>query len=497
MRGLDLVKKYALERTVQQMAALLGRGSDKTLVRFCSLAGRLCPTEMHRRQVRWVKQAFQDGHPCTRLARRVFQDTNRNVRAHLVKNLLINNSWAGWRKRREVLRDEGWFPPTLMVISPSMRCNLRCYGCYAGSYSRADDLEYGVIDRVLTEAKDLGIYFVTVSGGEPFFREDLLDLYEKHSDMVFHVYTNGTLIDDEMADRIIELGNVYPSISVEGFKEQTDARRGEGVWDKVMAAMDRLRERGGMFGFSGTVVRNNAEIMCTPELIDLLVEKGCYWGWWFVYIPIGRKPALELMPTPEQRDRLREWTLEIRRTRPIFVADFWNDGPLTKGCMAGGKKYFHINNRGDVEPCVFSHFAVDNMHDKSLREALQSDFFKHISSQIPYVDNVLRPCMIIDNPWVLREAVEKHGAYDTDGGGHSLLCEIAPDLDDYAHRWAELADRAWAEGYEWAREGGFFGEPVPDSTIEQADSEQRERPGRGAVPTVGTHAGGGSDSRGS
>jgi len=333
-------------------------------------------------------------------------------------------------------------------------------------YEKAPGLPYETVDRVLREAKELGIHFVTVSGGEPFFRDELLDLYQKHGDMVFHVYTNGTLIDDRMADRIIELGNVYPSISIEGFKQETDARRGEGVWDKVMAAMDRLRERGGMFGFSGTVVRGNAELMCRPELIDLLVEKGCYWGWWFVYIPIGREPSVELMPTPEQRDRLREWTLEIRRARPIFVADFWNDGPLTCGCMAGGKKYFHINNRGDVEPCVFTHFAVDNIHDKPLAEALQSGFFRHIASQIPYNENVLRPCMIIDNPWVLREAVERFGAYDTDGGGSSLLCELAPYLDDYAHRYGELADKAWARGYEWAKEGGLFGEPALGSAVE-------------------------------
>lgn len=485
MRGLELARRYALQQVVSQMTGLLARGSDRTLARFCSLAHRMCPSDMHRRQVSWLKEAFQQGHPCTRLAKRVLQDTHPNVRSHLVNGLFVNNGWVGWRRRKEIQRDEGWFPPALMVISPTMRCNLRCYGCYAGSYSKADDLEYEVLDRVLEEAKELGLYFITVSGGEPFYREDLLDLYEKHSDMAFHVYTNGTLIDDATADRLIELGNVYPSISVEGFRDQTDARRGEGVWDKVMAAMDRLRERGGLFGFSGTVVRGNVDTMCSPELIDLLVEKGCFWGWWFVYIPIGREPALELMPLPEQRDRLREWTLEIRRTRPIFVADFWNDGPLTHGCMAGGKRYLHINNRGDVEPCVFAHFAVDNIHDVPLREALNSGFFRDIRSQIPYHPNVLRPCMIIDNPHVLREAVEKHGAYDTDGGGHSLLCQLAPYLDDYAERYGVLADKAWAEGYEWAKEGGFFGEPDASSPVEHGDSEHLQRPGPSAVPSAG------------
>jgi len=178
------------------------------------------------------------------------------------------------------------------------------------------------------------------------------------------------------------------------------------------------------------------------------------------------------------------------------VADFWNDGPLTCGCMAGGKKYFHINNRGDVEPCVFTHFAVDNIHDKPLAEALQSGFFRHIASQIPYNENVLRPCMIIDNPWVLREAVERFGAYDTDGGGSSLLCELAPYLDDYAHRYGELADKAWARGYEWAKEGGLFGEPALGSPVEQTDRRQPRptRPRR--IPSPGVAAGSGRDAAG-
>lgn len=156
------------------------------------------------------------------------------------------------------------------------------------------------------------------------------------------------------------------------------------------------------------------------------------------------------MPTPEQRNRLRARTLEIRRTKPIFVGDFWNDGPLIGGCMAGGRLYAHINHRGDVEPCVFAHFAVDNIRNKSLKEVLDSDFFRTIRKKQPFNKNHLTPCMIIDNPHILREVVSKHNAFATDGG-EALLTTLAPELDKYANAYQEIASTPWEQGYEWAK----------------------------------------------
>ena len=375
---------------------------------------------------------------------------------------------AGQSASSKIERQEGVHIPYLFVISPTMRCNLRCYGCYAGAYRQEDDLPFELWDSILQQAKDLGIFFVVISGGEPFIRADeLLELAAKHNDMVFQIYTNGTLIDEEMARRIVEVGNVAPAISVEGFRAQTDERRGPGVYDKVLRAMVALREAGCLFGFSATVTRNNAEILASDEFIDFYVERGCYFGWFCNYSPIGRGPDVHLMPTPEQRDMMRRQTLKIRRTRPIFVADFWNDGPLTGGCMAGGRMYFHINHRAEVEPCVFAHFAIDNLHEKTLKEALTSPLFRAIQARQPFHENLLRPCMIIDHPHILREIVAETGARATDVGGEKLLTEKAAGLDEYARRWGEIADRAWeSEDYSWAKDGGLM-------DYKQAVREQR------------------------
>jgi len=465
--SLQRAKEFGLRAGANQLLSLLAHASKENLLRIMRLAERLATTEHYRREVRWLCDLFEAGHPAADLAMRLLHETHPNVRRRLLNGLFLNNTFIGHKVREQVRERYGFLPPWLMVISPSMRCNLRCYGCYAWQYSKREQLEPEVFARVLDEAEQLGICFITISGGEPFMYEPFLEMAEKHPQMVFQVYTNGTLIDEAMAKYLVRLGNVFPAISVEGFKEETDGRRGPGTFERICAAMQALRREGAVYGFSCTATSRNTDIITRPEFIDFWVDQGCYFGWFFTYIPIGRDPDLSLMQTPEQRDRLRQWTLEIRRTRPIFVADFWNDGHLTGGCMAGGRMYLQINHRGDVEPCVFAHFAVDNIHDKSLVEALNSDFFRHIRSQIPYHPNVLRPCMIIDNPAVLRQAVEKYGAYSTDNAGHSLLCEIAPDLDRYAQEWGKVADRAWAEGYEWAKEGGM----LAPATLDRAEPE--------------------------
>lgn len=298
----------------------------------------------------------------------------------------------------KLIESEGVSAPNLVVISPAMRCNLDCVGCYAGNCTKADDLDPEVMDRVITEAKELGIRFFVITGGEPFVYRPLLELFEKHSDVFFQVYTNGTLIDEMMAERLVELGNVAPAISIEGFREETDARRGDGTYDRVLRVMDNLSEKGAVFAFSATASRLNIGTITSDEFADMMIEKGTAYGYYFSYVPIGKSPDLTYMPTAQERNRLRHGVGRIRTEKPILVADFWNDGYLTGGCLAAGRKYVHINNHGDVEPCVFCHFATDNVKDTTLLEALQSPFFKSIRARQPFGHNLLRPCPLIDHP---------------------------------------------------------------------------------------------------
>jgi MoaA/NifB/PqqE/SkfB family radical SAM enzyme len=444
-RAKEKAKAYATRHVVAQMARMLANASDESLIRMTRLAERFMVTDTQRRYVRETRVILEQGHPALDMMRNfVSRDLHPNYYQNMVVNFFTNALFMGYGIRKEILAKEGIMPPFFFVISPTMRCNLGCYGCYAGQYKKSDELDFDTVCRIISEARDMGMYFVTISGGEPFFYESLLDIFEKHHDMSYQIYTNGTLIDDKVVERLVSLGNAAPAISVEGYEAETDARRGKGTYAKVRDAMGRLKDAGALFGFSATVTRHNADLLSSEEFVDTMVDRGCAFGWYFIYIPIGREPQLDLMPTPEQRDMLRQRVKRMRSTKPILVADFWNDGPLVGGCIAGGRRYLHINCKGDVEPCVFVHFAVDNIKEKSLMEAIKSPFFTSIRErQKINNENPLLPCMIIDHPETLRELVAEHGAYPTHDGAETLVNEMADYLDSYAVEYGKLANEAW------------------------------------------------------
>jgi MoaA/NifB/PqqE/SkfB family radical SAM enzyme len=363
-----------------------------------------------------------------------------------IMNFLANVMVKGEAKRRRFRGETGFSPPTLLVISPTMRCNLTCYGCYAGKYSKGDDLGLGTVERIIREAEDMGIYFITLTGGEPFILgDDLITLMERHPSILFQIYTNGTMIDEEMARKLASIGNAYPCISVEGFESETDARRGEGCFEKVTSAMELLKREGVVFGFSATATRENNDLIVSERFVEFYKRKGCLVGWYFHYVPVGKAPGVDLMPTPEQRIFRREEIVKRRERHDILLADFWNDGPMVGGCLAGGRTYLHINACGDVEPCVFCHFAVDNIRDKSLTDILASDFFTAIREKQPYNDNLLRPCMIIDVPQVLRDIVTSCRAHPTHWGAEAVINDYAGELDEYSESYRVLADMKWEE----------------------------------------------------
>jgi MoaA/NifB/PqqE/SkfB family radical SAM enzyme len=381
------------------------------------------------------------------IAKRVLNETHPHHRKKIISNFIISQLLVGTNHRKAFEAEKGFYPPDAMILSPTMRCNLNCYGCYSGSYPQ-EDLPFEVIDRVVGECKEMGIHLVLMTGGEPFLRKDLFDLFEKHPDTIFQIYTNGSLIDEGMVERFVELGNVVPAISLEGLREETDGRRGKGQFDRIAKVMDWLKQAGIFFAVSTTQTSKNTDTLTSDEFIDFLIEKGCILLWNFHYIPIGRAPDFSLMATPEQRNRIRERFAYFRATKPILMVDFWNDGCLTQGCIAGGRKYFHVNAQGDVEPCVFCHFASDNVKEKSLIEALNSPLFREFRSRQPFSENYFRNCPLIDHPEQGREFALKHAKYFTHEGAENLFTDSAPTIDAYAKAYGEIADAAWKERME-------------------------------------------------
>ncbi len=193
-----------------------------------------------------------------------------------------------------------------------------------------------------------------------------------------------------------------PEVSIEGFEEETDERRGKGVYRKVLKAIENLQRHKVPFGYSVAVTRKNIKTVTSDKFIDMMIEKGALIVWYFLYMPIGKDPDLSLMPTPGQRLYLKERRSYIRENKPLFVIDFWNDAPYVGGCIAA-RQYIHITHKGDIESCIFAHFAQVNIKDTSLKKAMNCQFFKEIRKRQPYSDNLYLPCMLIDHPEVSRE----------------------------------------------------------------------------------------------
>jgi MoaA/NifB/PqqE/SkfB family radical SAM enzyme len=443
---MNFIKKYAITR----MLRYASHQSDENIIKMIDIANKyFIKSEKVRWEAEKIRRIFVEHQPGAQLAKNTFSRISKQSLDCVIQNFFINAAVIGRQRQEELRKELNIWLPWFFVISPTAKCNLTCVGCYAGNYSKQEDLSFELVDRIFNEAKDLGVYFVTVSGGEPFMWPHLLDIMEKHHDMFFQIYTNGTLITKDIAKRLGELGNAAPAISIEGFEKETDARRGEGTFKRIMEAMDNLRNAGVPFGFSATPTKLNIETLMSDEFIDLMIDKGCVLGWFFQYVPIGRKPDVSLMATPEQRFRLRRRSIEIRNTKPIFIGDFWNDGPYVGGCICGARQagYFHINCQGDVEPCVFLQFSVDNIKDKKLIDVIQSPFFKAFQNAQPYRenDNLLTPCALIDNPQVLRDIVTKFNAKPSYNSSMDVITdpEIISFLDNYTKEYRKLADPIW------------------------------------------------------
>ena len=440
------VREFGVEFLTDRLVALAARGAqddpDRTLRRMMRLANLMTTDRAWKAAVQNIRTKLEQGHPGIGVARKFLTQLNPRMRSLLVRNLIVRETLLGANKRHALEEELGFYPPSTMVISPSMWCPLRCYGCYAGMYPKDESLSFEEVDSIVRQGKDIGMQFVVLSGGEPFAWDPLFDIFDSHRDVIFQVFTSGLLLDEETVDRIAELGNVSPAISCEGFEEETDHRRGKGAYQKVNRSMDRLREAGVLFTFSATATRENLDVVTSERFVDHWIERGCLVGWYFNYMPIGRGPALDLMPTPEQRVELSRRLKQLRASKPIVLIDFWNDGEYVRGCIAGGRKYFHINSRGDVEPCVFCHFAVDNVREKPLAECLNGEFFRAIRARQPYHPDYRRPCMMIDSPHVLREVIEATGAQPTHDGAGTLVGEYAAALDAYA----EAFGRALLDG---------------------------------------------------
>lgn len=444
----EMKLKTSIEvKTLRGVYDYLDKDPKENIPKLLGRIDSLLPNGLSSKQRQLIKEIASDPeNNWYRLVMSLWDDIDSGVRRAAFENFVLNGVLKWCSTHDDLMNKYGCNIPWAILFDPTSACNLHCTGCWAAEYGNRLNLSFEQMDSIISQGKELGVHFYLFTGGEPLVRKkDIIKLCEKHSDCEFLSFTNGTLIDEAFADEMLRVKNFIPAISVEGFEADTDFRRGDGTYKHVVEAMRILREKKLPFGISCCYTSKNVEVIGSEEYYDWMVEQGAKFCWFFTYMPVGANAVPELMATAQQRKFMYEQVRRFRNTKPIFTLDFWNDGEFCGGCIAGGRRYLHINANGDYEPCAFIHYSDSNIKDKTLLEALQSPLFMEYRSHQPFNKNHLRPCPLLDNPGKLTEMVKNSGAHSTDLEEPEDVELLSEKCESRAADWAVTAGEIWAK----------------------------------------------------
>ena len=325
-------------------------------------------------------------HGVERVVGDIVKATLRNPRESAYMARFALASRAASRKRGKA-ENAGEHIPAFLIASITSQCNLHCAGCYSRCNHATVDgepvrqLTAEEWQRVFEEADELGISFILLAGGEPMIRRDVIEAAGRHPSILFPIFTNGTYMDESYFRLFDQCRNLVPIMSIEGEKETTDARRGRGVYERLISNMDALSQKGLIFGASVTVTTQNIREVSSDAFLKKLSDRGCKAVIFVDFVPVTDDSA-DLAPGDAEREYLSREIERLRAEHPEMVyISFPGDEKSSGGCVAAGRGFFHINSHGGAEPCPFSPYSDINVRDASLREALCSPLFQALQSR--------------------------------------------------------------------------------------------------------------------
>ena len=315
---------------------------------------------------------------------------------------------AAASKKRKAAEKAGEHIPSFLIASITSKCNLHCAGCYSRcNHATVDAEPVSQLTgeewlKIFGEADDLGISFILLAGGEPMLRRDIIEAAGKRQNILFPIFTNGTFMDERDFELFDRCRNLVPIMSIEGERTVTDARRGEGIYDRLICNMNELQRRGLIFGASVTVTTQNIREITSDEFIKTLSDRGCKAIIFVEFVPVT-DDSRELAPGETEREYLGSEISRLRREHPEMVyVSFPGDEKSSGGCVAAGRGFFHINSHGGAEPCPFSPYSDINVRDSSLRDALHSPLFTALRDGNILMDDHEGGCVLYEK----RELVE-------------------------------------------------------------------------------------------
>ncbi len=310
--------------------------------------------------------------------------------------------------KRHELEAQGEHIPAFLIASITSNCNLHCAGCYSRANhackdsAPVDQLSGEEWGEIFDEADDLGIGFILLAGGEPFVRKDIITEASKRSDILFPVFTNGTMVDGEYLKLFDKHRNLVPILSIEGGEETTDVRRGKGVYQKLQKSMADMKKEGILFGSSVTVTTENMLEVLSDDFVNEMYEKGSKVIIFVEFVPVTEE-AKDLAPGDEERAFIKAKLQQLRKEHEDMVLiSFPGDEKSSGGCLAAGRGFFHINSHGGAEPCPFSPYSDINVKDLGLRGALHSPLFQTIQAEELLMEDHAGGCVLFER----REQVE-------------------------------------------------------------------------------------------
>jgi MoaA/NifB/PqqE/SkfB family radical SAM enzyme len=388
------------------------------------------------------------------MVRRMLTEPDKRLLWKFVYNFGYKGMRAVEKFKKRLKRGE--YFPAFLFLSVTNACNLTCQGCWVSQSNPPKQISPDTLDNVITESKAQGACFFGILGGEPLLYEGLFDVFEKHPDCYFLLFTNGTLITDDIAKEMRRIGNISPLISIEGLEEVSDVRRGGAdVYSQTLQGLAYCKKHRLVTGVCTSICKSNIDDLATEKFVNDIAALGAHYLWYYIYRPVGPKPSPELVLDPEQVLALRRFIVDIRLTAPLVVVDaYWND----KGeamCPAAVGMANHVSPDGYVEPCPPLQFAKDNIGDGTGLFDLfnTSEFLKKFRTSCAAKT---QGCVIMEDPNWVADFIENENAVDSSGRGtlvKELRCSGA--CGSHHQPGQEIPERNW--GYRFAKKNWFFG----------------------------------------
>lgn len=312
---------------------------------------------------------------------------------------------------REAEADKGLDVPPIMIFSITNKCNLNCKGCYANAQNRDEtkELSPGLLLDITAEAVALGVSIVLIAGGEPLLRPEVFDAAKAHPKVVFPLFTNGTLIDAPMIQKMRERRNLFPVLSIEGESLSTDTRRGKGVFNGFLETSLKLKEADLFYGVSLTMTSANFDEITDQSFLNKLIAQGAKAVFFIEFVP-QNELEMNLCITDEQKGRLTTIKEELKASGRALFIHLPGEEEQYGGCLAAGRGFIHVSSTGSLEPCPFAPYSDTDLTQVSLRQALASPFLKVLRDNHDKLTESKGGCTLWENKaWVEEKLAEAQG----------------------------------------------------------------------------------------